>query len=181
MRDRVLREFRRRGGAEESEAWLRGIADTAFAVRTRLLDDDHDPRYLHPGRSALILLLDCGVTDPGMIALAMWHDSEEAELRPEGVDEPGLIELRETLPPTGDDELAAHLVVLDPELAKVAIAERFDSLRHLHLRPVDAETRRQWQEAVDVWLPVAERTEPTLARRLRWWTGRFAARWAPPA
>ena len=89
-----------------------------------------------------------------------------------------VMELRETLPRHGDEELAARLVVLDHEIACAVLAERLDHLRHLHLSPVTAESRCIWREACVVWSPMAGRTLPDLARRYEWWTRKFTGRYS---
>ncbi|HSG49543.1 MAG TPA: hypothetical protein VLA43_17110, partial [Longimicrobiales bacterium] len=42
-----------RAGVKEI-ALLERAHDLGMESRHRLLDDDHDPRYLHPGRTALV-------------------------------------------------------------------------------------------------------------------------------
>ena len=197
MGQRLCRTVESKGGSSSLSFWLHYAHTVATQPRDAALDDDHDPRYLHPGRSALILMLDLELLDPVALGIALWHDSEDPDLAPEPEDleldemvmmpTPDLsiratiesvLELRASLPCHGDEELAAKLVVLDHELACAALAERLDHLRHLHLQPVDPAAREVWREARDVWSPMAERTHPDLARRYEWWTRKFAGRYS---
>lgn len=74
--------------------------------------------------------------------------------------------------PEDDASLLERLVTADEIALLVALAERLDHARHLHLRP-----EREWAalhaETCDVYRPVAERAHPTLARRYRWWCKTF--------
>jgi hypothetical protein len=58
----------------------------------------------------------------------------------------------------------------------IALAERLDHARHLHLAP-----RSEWAQSYHrirtAYLPVALRAHPDLARRYRWWTSMFARRY----
>jgi len=196
MGQRLCRTVESKGGNSSLSFWVWYAHAVATQPRDAALDDDHDPHYLHPGRSALILMLDLKLLDPIALGLSLWHDSQDTELMPDTenleVDElvmmptPDLniqatsetvLELRTTLPRHGDEELAAKLVVLDHEVACAALAERLDHLRHLHLKEPDAAAREVWREARDVWLPFADRTHPDLARRYAWWTRKFTKRY----
>lgn len=197
MGKRLSRTVESKGGDSSLNFWVCHAHAVAIRPRDAALSDDHDPRYLHPGRSALILLLDLELLDPVALGLALWHDSQDAGLMPRigdiELDELALtptpdlsiqatieqvMQTRETLPRHGDEELAAKLVVLDHEVACAALAERLDHLRHLHLQEVTDESRDVWREARDVWAPMAERTHPDLARRYAWWTRKFTGRYS---
>ncbi len=194
MGQRLLRTAESKGGDTPLFDWLHFAHDLATAPRTERFDDDHEPTYLHPGRSALILMMDLDLLGSVPLGLALWHDSEDASLEPnpEAIgqaldqrDAPAAIagivdqvlELSATLPRSGDEDLAERLVVLDHAIVCAALAERLDHLRHLHLRDIDNHARDTWREARDVWLPVAQRTHPELARRYAWWTRKFTARY----
>ena len=162
---------------------VRRVHAVANAPRTAAFDDDHEPLYLHPGRSALILLIDHGVVDPDLLALAMVHDSSGAALEPTDAELTALSDLgarlvaaRRDLPRSGDPHLLEDLLALDAGPLAAALAERLDHLRHLHLRPVDAETRGAWREARDVWSPVAGRVGGVFERRYGWWVRKFEGR-----
>ena len=194
MGDRVLRTFEEKGGDPAMAPLLRALHACTVQHRGARFEDDHDPAFLHPGRSALILLIDLEKTDLRPLAAALLHDSDDADLTPaipaieEALDRYappsiGVGELLEdvaSLPETQDDSLAERLVLLDDDLRAAALAERLDHLRHLHLRDVDPAARAGWREARDVWLPVAERTDPVLARRYGWWVRRFRGVYGSP-
>lgn len=145
----------------------------AMTPRVEALDE-HDPAYLHPGRSVLVLLRDVGPLEGTVLAAAAVHESAEArfrlspdELRGQlGDDVAGLVA---SIPLPGDDALAERLVTLDEDARLVALAERLDHLRHAHLRNDPAWWRALRTEVESAWAPVAERTHPRLADRYRAW------------
>ncbi|HET9947870.1 MAG TPA: hypothetical protein VFQ22_02975 [Longimicrobiales bacterium] len=147
----------------------------ALAMRPRLdVLDDHDPAYLHPGRSPLILLRDVGGVSAEVLAAAAVHETEDErfrtpadEVRARLGDE--VADLVASLPLPGDERLLERLVLLDEPARLAAIAERLDHFRHAHVRFDDARGRALHEEAGAIWLPVAERTHPRLATRLRHW------------
>lgn len=138
----------------------------------------HHRDYLHPGRSALILLIDLSECDATTLCAAIAFDSERPDWIPaEAVkDDPDLAAVMEALPPSGCDDLAERLVVADAAVRRAALAERLDQLRHAHLWPEVEARRRAHQEAKAVYAPIAERTDPVLSRRYDWWCRMFAAR-----
>jgi (p)ppGpp synthase/HD superfamily hydrolase len=147
----------------------------AMAPRVDHLDDDHHPLYLHPGRTALILLRDAGVTEAAVLAAACVTESEdeifaldEGDVRSALGDE--VAGLAAALPRPRGPGWVEDLVSAADHIRLVVLAERLDHLRHAHLRAAGNE----WERAVHaeggaVYLPVAERTNPTLARRYRHW------------
>jgi (p)ppGpp synthase/HD superfamily hydrolase len=147
----------------------------AMAPRVDQLDDDHHPLYLHPGRTALILLRDAGVSEASVLAAACVTESEDEMF---GLDEgdirsalgDGVARLVEALPKPRSPTWVQDLVSASEHIRLMVLAERLDHLRHAHLRAAGDE----WERAVHaeggaVYLPVAERTNPTLARRYRHW------------
>lgn len=90
---------------------------------------------------------------------------------------PGTLDILAEVPcPRTDPDTLLERLVTAPESARlVALAERLDHARHLHLGD-----RAAWaglhRETCEIYLPVAERTHDVLARRLRWWCGTFAER-----
>ncbi len=136
--------------------------------------DEHDPAFLHPGRSVLVLLQDVGGLPGPVLAAAAVHESEDARFRLESAHVRAALgaavaDLAASLPFPEDEDLAERLVTLDEDARLVALAERLDHLRHAHLRD-DPE----WWQALDTevrgaWAPVAERTHPRLADRYRSW------------
>lgn len=197
MGRRVVRTARASGvGATGLEAIARAH-DAARARREALLDDDHDPHYLHPGRTALILLLDTGETDPAVLAAATLAESERPELaaadeavlaphsRPAGAPADGdpsgragpaardilerALELRARVPRRDDPEVVEKLVVDEPALGLLAVAERLDHARHAHMWIEGAEHARLLSEFERHWDGLAERVHPRLAQRFRRW------------
>ncbi|HEX7088978.1 MAG TPA: hypothetical protein VF192_02510 [Longimicrobiales bacterium] len=180
---------RRIAGAAERAALTpaaRALLDRAFRLamgpRVRLLADDHHPDFLHPARTALILLEDLGCRDPHTLAAGAVCETLRPELAVSAA------EIRASLGPAvhavvaavpvpalAGEELLEQLVAGDHAARIVALAERLDHARHLHLRP-----RAEWAAfhglTREAYLPVALRTDPTLARRFRWWCAMFERR-----
>lgn len=173
---------RSKGHAGETLDALERVHVLAMSVRSARLDDDHHPAYLHPGRSALVLLHDVDEVDPVVLVVAMLHESEDPELRVaheqivEGVG-PAAAAAMSSIPHPGDERLTERLLGLGPGVALATLAERLDQLRHLHLRPDLAD---RWadthREVVDVWLPFSARIDQKLARRYAHWTRTFVKR-----
>jgi (p)ppGpp synthase/HD superfamily hydrolase len=147
----------------------------ALAMHPRVVAlDEHDPAYLHPGRSVLVLLQDVGPLAGTVLAAAAVHESAEARFRLSiGTvrDELGddVARLLSSVPLPGDEALAERLVTLDEGARLVALAERLDHLRHAHLRNDPEWWRALRTEVESAWAPVAERTHPRLADRYRAW------------
>jgi len=137
------------------------------------------PEYLHPARTALILLDDAHVTNGSALLAAIAYDSVRPELTlPDAeVQELGgvaSVAALHQLPAPGLDDgvLLETLVVADPDLLNVALAERLDHARHLHLSKAS-----DWSEfhhqIVTVFMPAARRGHPMLARRIGRWAEAF--------
>jgi hypothetical protein len=163
-------------------ARLKAAFEYGHDQRMRLLDDPHHAHALHGARTALILLEDAGFTDPDGLALAVLFESRFLELV---LDADSIRRLAGDRAatfaaslPIGDEQDVAleMLLTAEPAASAVALAERLDHARHLHLEP-----RVGWPnfhanfEAV--YLPVSDRTHPRLARRCRWWSAMFARRY----
>ncbi len=181
MAARVDRELDEAGGSGEARRLLDRALSLAMKPRHGL--DDHHPDYLHPARSALILLRDAGVREGRVLSAAAVAESERPELRaaPEAISAalgPEVAALAAAVPVPGSEGLAEVLVTADEATRLVALAERLDHLRHAHLRDDrDAAWRgRVHAEAEAVYGPVAERTHPGLARRYRAWLKGFRKR-----
>lgn len=181
MLQRVLRTAGAAGVREP--ALLEQAFTRAMAPRKAKLGDDHDPRFLHPGRTALILMDDAGFTDARGLATAILAETESPELvwaaGPEDHDPPeiqaALIEARR-LPSMADGEVLAERLVTAPEpIAFIALAEYLDQLRHLRLWADPERVRARGEVTAGVLLPVAERVHPVLARRYRWWVRRVVS------
>ncbi len=182
MLQRVLREARERGVA--GKLLERALA-LALEIRVGSLPDDHHPALLHPGRTVLVLLGDTPERDEGRLAAAALAESLDPSLAVE------VGEARRRLGGTvadflegvpgrcgsgGPGGLLEELLCAPVERTRVALAERLDHLRHLHLNP-DPEVRVRWHsETVEVWLPVAPRVDEVLARRYAWWSRQFGRR-----
>ncbi|HEX7120697.1 MAG TPA: hypothetical protein VF212_18030 [Longimicrobiales bacterium] len=181
MTRRVLDAAARAGVPAPGRRSIEAALDAAMRPRILRLDDDHDPLYLHPGRTALILLEDVGITDPAVLSAGALAETLRPDLAAEPPAEsslaPGTLDILHEVPlPQRDrDTLAERLVTASAPARLVAVAERLDHARHLHLldrslwTPLHRETR-------EVYLPVADRTDPTLTRRLLRWCTAFAER-----
>ena len=176
---RVARQF---GLTQEGVTRLSTAHALAMAPRVASLHNQRHPMYLHPGHTVLVLLRDAGVADPVMLCAAALTESEDAELRvgqepirtEVGRDVAALVA---AVPMPGSEHLAEDLVRATEPVRLVALGERLDHLRHAHLRDADDAWRRAvHEEAMRVYLPVAERTDVGLARRYRHWGRAFARR-----
>lgn len=164
---------------EQGELILRAHA-LAMAPRLAGLEDDHNPAYLHPGRTMLVLLRDVGPLPAETLAAAAVHDTVDAGLRVADSDirralGDEVADLAASLPLAGDVGLAERLVTASEQARLAALAERIDQLRHAHMRP-DLDWTAAHREAGEVWLPVAERTHARLADRFRNWHRAYARR-----
>ena len=177
----IVRATRERGLAPEGVDLVSRAHALAMRSRIELLEDDHHPSYLHPGRSVLVLLRDVGPLPAEILATAAVHDTEDEDLRV-GLDAvrdtlgEAVAALVESLPLPGDDRLAERLITLDEGPLLAALAERLDHLRHAHMREDRTWWRAIHEEAGAVWVPVAERTHARLATRYRHWHRTFARR-----
>lgn len=178
---RVAQEF---GVTPEGVARLNTAHALAMAPRVTALRNQRDPVYLHPGHTVLILLRDAGIVDPVILCAAALTESEDSAFRivPDriraevGEDVAGLVA---AVPMPRRETLAEELIAAPERVRLVALAERLDHLRHAHMREVDQAWRRAvHEEAMRVYLPVAERTHGKLAARYRHWGRAFARRLA---
>ena len=175
-----LRDMHRRLALRLERAGLDGSAcapvleanASSLLHRLDALRDEEHFELLHPSRTLLILLDDCGVFDADVLCAAVGVDSEHAALHVPATGEP---ERSVPVPASSDDRLLEELIVATPEVRLIALAERLDHARHLHLREPSA-----WPgfhaSVGDVYLPVAHRTHPRLARRYDWWWRMFGRR-----
>ncbi len=178
MADRLYRAGRESGLGADGATTLRATFLATLADRPGI--DPRDPAFLHPARNVLILLEDLGVRDPVELLAAIRFDGARPPL---GSAEPAVAALLEAVPrddDVDDKRLLEDLVTAVPGAARIALADRLDHARHLHLTPADRWTTFHARVQA-VWLPAAERTDPVLGRRFRWWTRMFARRWLPSA
>jgi hypothetical protein len=152
------------------------------AHRLAVLADDHHPDYLHGGRAAVILLDDARCGNAVAVAAATAADSRDARLRVPAPElaraagaEAAAAAAEIPAPAEAGDALLEHLVTASHASRLAALAERLDHARHLHLRAPE-EWRPFHELMVQAYLPAAERTDPTLARRIGWWCGMFEDR-----
>lgn len=170
--------------------------DRAMAPRRRRLNDDHDPRFLHPGRTVLVALEDGGLRDPGDLAVAAVLESFSPELRgAPGVtvgddgdgNAPGTGGTRWTrmsdsegpldwvfdearaLGSWTDADRAERILSVREELQVVALAEWLDQLRHLRHWADHEVQELAGRVTWNLYLPLAQRVSEPLARRFEWW------------
>lgn len=178
MAERVRRTAREMGIAAEGVELLATTHERAMAPRLAAISDDHDPAYLHPGRTAAILLDDLAMVDAEWIAASMLVDTARSDLEPRGETLQGLpqdvIERSRELPRPGSQTLVEDLLALEPVALEVALAERLDHLRHIHLWDDTEQASQVYIHAVETYSRVAARSHPKLARRYAWWTRTFA-------
>lgn len=171
---------RRAGIDETGTARILEAYRTAMVPRERLLESDHHPDYLRPGRTALILLEDVGLRDPLKIAAGTLLESRRADLvATSGDDEVRALVEAVPTPDRAGELLLEELLLATEPIRALALAERLDQLRHLHLYDEEC-WRPMHQQATEIYLPLAPRTHPTLARRYRWWCRVFEERYLTP-
>ncbi|HSH46600.1 MAG TPA: hypothetical protein VK966_12220 [Longimicrobiales bacterium] len=151
----------------------------ALAIRHRShLHDHHHPDFLHTARTALVLMDDAGEADPRILAAALVLETRDPALvLPEdGLRALGLANLVEGIPTPGrTPELLEALLALPRDQARLAVAERLDHARHLHLRD-RAEWAGEHALCCQAYAPLAGRLDPVLERRFAWWCRTFARR-----
>lgn len=181
MIGRIAREARSVGISDAEAERLGEAARLAFEHRRARLRRD-GPDLLHPGRTILILLGDGAERNPTVLTAAALFDSHCPELEPPSTlaavlsSEAAALAGQVATPARSGDSLAEALLLAEPHILRLALAERLDHARHLHLRPRD-EWAALHESVATIYLPLAERAEPALARRLRWWAGTFERRW----
>ncbi len=181
MADRVKRTAEVVGVNRSGRDLIGRAIETAMAPRLAGLDDDHHPDYLHPGRTAVVLLDDVGLADPVALAAACLLDTrrDDLELPDREVTEqvsPAVTAFRNAVPRSSSVTLLEDLLASEPNVALVALAERLDQIRHAHLGGDLSEARAAHQEASEVYLKMAERTHARLAARYTSWCRAFRER-----
>lgn len=174
MVDRVAAEARTVLSAADT-ALVRDAIAVSLAFRDERVDDDHDPRYLHPARTIRIIVADADCTNATALAAAAFIDTLDPDLVP-----PPPTALRDFIAqvPAGDepdDRLLEALVTSVPDAAIVALAERLDHARHLHLRP-GADAAAALALVRSACIPAARRLAPLIARRFERWADAFERR-----
>lgn len=181
MARRLGRTAGRLGIDDDGQALIRSAFDIGMRKRRARPLDDHHPDYLHPSRTALILMDDARVSAVTVLAAALVVETRDAELAPSAGEVAGLgaeiAAVAAAVPDPGreGERLLEALLVAPLDARLVALAERLDHARHLHLRD-----RGEWTAyhatTCSVYTPVAQRTEIALAGRLAWWCTTFERR-----
>ena len=174
MADRVDRTAAGAGVDRLGRDLIGTAIQAAMAPRLAVIKDDHDPDYLHPGRSAVVLLDDVGLADPVALSAACLLDTRrnDLEVPDREVTEhvsPAVTAFRKVVPRSGSVTLLEDLLASEPDVVLVALAERLDQIRHAHLWRDLSEARAAHQEASEVYLKMAERTHARLAARYTSW------------
>ena len=167
-----------------------GVTDVALvvtayriALRPRIdhLSDVYHFDMLHPARSALILLENARCTEARVLAAAQVTETLLPQLRvaPPNIDAalgPAVAALARAVPDPADEEtLVEKLVTADNDVALIALAERLDHARHLHMRDAGG-WRAYFEQTVSVYVPLAQRINEELHRRYDRWAQAFAKR-----
>jgi hypothetical protein len=174
MADRLARAARDAGLADDA-ADIVATFRTVLDARSDIRDPDHHA-WLHPARNALILMEDIGVRDSAELRASICFDGTRPAV-PSG--DPAVDRLLGAVPRAGE-RLLEDLVTAAEAPRRIALADRLDHARHLHLHLQASESWTAFhRETHEVWLPVAERTHEVFARRFRWWTRMFERRWLP--
>jgi (p)ppGpp synthase/HD superfamily hydrolase len=160
--------------------------EAAMSPRLAAIEDDHDPDYLHPGRTAVVLLDDVGLADPVALAAACLLDTRRNDLEPsdrEVTEDVGaaVTAFRTAVPRSGSVTLLEDLLSSERDHVLVALAERLDQVRHAHLWGDLSEARSAHLEASEVYLKMAERTHARLAARYASWCRAFEEKYSNDA
>ncbi len=178
MADRVDRTAHALGVDRSGRDLIRTAIEAAMTRRLVVIDDDHDPDYLHPGRTVVVLLDDVGLADPVALAAASVLDTRRDDLEPpdsEVTEHVGaaVTAFRNAVPRSGSVTLLEDLLASEPHVVLVALAERLDQVRHAHMWGDLVEARAAHEEASGVYLKMAERAHARLAARDTQWCRAF--------
>jgi (p)ppGpp synthase/HD superfamily hydrolase len=178
MLGRVERTARTLGVDRSGRELIRTAIEAAMATRLVVIDNDHDPDYLHPSRTVVVLLDDVGLADPVALAAASLLETRRDDLVvPDGeISEhvsPAVAAFRNAVPRSSSGTLLEDLLASEREVVLVALAERIDQVRHAHLWGDPAEARAAHEEASEIYLKIAERTHARLATRYTSWCRSF--------
>lgn len=169
---------------------IRGALIESLTLRDAIVEDDHDSRYLHPARTIRIMIADGECRSVDALAAAAFVDTVDRELVPPPPDrlhaitaavpapfagEPDAGEPDAEEPDPHDDQLLERLVTADIHVGLIAVAERLDHARHIHLRN-DIDRPSFHAEVRSVYAPAARRIAAPIARRLDRWADAFERR-----
>lgn len=165
---------------ESAAAVVRGALAESLQLRDARVSDDHDPRYLHPARTIRILIADGECRSIEALAAAAFVDTLDLDLVP-SVPRSPLARIVEAVPRPDlhGDELLERLVSADVDTGLVAVAERLDHARHLHMRS-DLDWPSFHREIRNVYAPAARRFSSLIARRFDRWADAFERRLIMP-
>jgi (p)ppGpp synthase/HD superfamily hydrolase len=167
-----------------------GVDDVALvtdayhlAIRPRLgyLSDVFHHDMLHPARTALILIENAHCTKASVLAAAEATETLFPQMRvrsSEIADALGddVALLAEAVPDPADEEtLVERLVTASDDVALIALAERLDHARHLHMRERSL-WRAYFEQTASVYMPLAQRMNEDLFLRFFRWTTAFEKR-----
>lgn len=181
MAARLVDTAERLGIDAAGRALITAAFETAMGPRLSAGLDDHSPAYLHPARTALILMDDAGVSHATTLAAALLTETRDPALRADAVEVDRLGNavrgLLSTIPaPDPEERVLESLVTAASQARLIAVAERLDHARHLHLRPPE-EWRAYHALTCASYAPAAARAHPLLGRRLEWWCRMFRDRY----
>ena len=178
---RVFEEARVLVGADDARRVIAAV-HMAIAAREADMTDDHDSRYLHAGRTVRVLMADVALRDVNALVVAPLVESIDTHLAvPANALERAVAERLSAVPRPRleDDDALEQLITTDVTLATVALAERLDHARHLHLRN-DLSWPQFHASIRAAWIPAARRISPPLARRFEHWADAFERRLVLP-
>ena len=186
MADRVHRTAAAAGVDRQGRELIGSAIEAAMAPRLAVMEDDHDPDHLHPGRSAVILLDDVRLADPIALSAACLLDTRRNDLEVPDREvtqhvSPDVTAFRKVVPRSGSVTLLEDLLSSERDHVLVALAERLDQVRHAHLWGDLSEARSAHLEASEVYLKMAERTHARLAARYASWCRAFEEKYSNDA
>lgn len=171
MLERVRTEARAAVGQAHADQ-ITALLETALRMRDTAIEDDHDPRYLHPARTIRIAIADGRSDHPGALAAAAFIDSIDAYLVPDPPPALRVYVSAVPLPGTDSEDLLERIITADADAALIALAERLDQVRHVHLRH-DLDARAVHAEVRAIYIPAARRVSAAIARRFEHWADAF--------
>ena len=174
MGRRLARTADRLGIDTDGRALILDAFRLAMGPRLDRIEEDHHPDYLHPARTALILMDDTREADPVTLAAALFVETRDPTLAAPA-DAMHRVSPADVPIPARTPRLLEALLARPAPAIRIAAAERLDHARHLHLRP-----ESEWGEAHaatrEAYVPVTRRVDGTLAARLAWWCDMFERR-----
>lgn len=161
---------------ESASVVVRGALAQSLEWRDTRIADDHDPRYLHPARTIRILIADGECRSTETLAAAAFVDTIDLDLAPPApAASLTAIVAAVPRPDLHGDELLERLVTADIDVGLLAIAERLDHARHIHMRS-DLHWPSFHHQVRTVYAPAARRFSALIARRFERWADAFERR-----